>query len=225
MVSVLAVGESSKEFELTPKGTHMARLYSFIDLGTQTDKWGSKRKIRLSWELPTKLMEDGRPFTIHQTYNYSLAESSNLRKDLEGMFVRTLDENEVINFFELLGTECLIQVVHEKGDTKTYANIASVSGLVEGMKVPRAEKENDIIFFDLDSFNQTIFNGLSQATRKKIAACPEYIAITQGPAAVVEEATQALEAAHPSVDFRDEGGVEFDEDGNPIDKKTGLPLS
>ena len=47
--------ESNKEFKLVPQGTHLARCYRIIDLGTQQTEWQGQekflRKIMVAWEI------------------------------------------------------------------------------------------------------------------------------------------------------------------------------
>ena len=66
-----------------PAGVHPAICIGFIDMGTQETRFGNKHQIRIRWELPTELMEDGRPFTISSTYTWSMSSKSRLRADLE----------------------------------------------------------------------------------------------------------------------------------------------
>ena len=70
-----------------PEGTYGARLSHAIDLGTQEDLYGTKRKILVLFELTSKLMEDGKPFSIAVWYTASLHKMGNLRgaqNDLQG---------------------------------------------------------------------------------------------------------------------------------------------
>ena len=61
------------DFKDPPEGTHPARCYRVIDLGTQeVDFQGQikhQRKVLVSWELQCEeRMDDGRPFSIGKKY-------------------------------------------------------------------------------------------------------------------------------------------------------------
>ena len=48
-------------YELCPSGTHIARLYKIVNLGTHDTEWQGQAKtsakIRLYWELPNEMKE------------------------------------------------------------------------------------------------------------------------------------------------------------------------
>src|SRR5664280_2358069 len=116
---------------IIPAGTHVARCYGVIDLGTQySEKFGnSSRKIQIQWELPNELMDDGRPLAISKRYTLSVNEKANLRKDLESWLGRGITMEEEKNGFALgsmLGAPCLLSIIHADSSGKVYANIAAV---------------------------------------------------------------------------------------------------
>jgi hypothetical protein len=75
-----------------PEGTHTARCFAVIDLGTQTSEWQgqqvSKRKVLLGFELPDELhtfdeKEGPKPFSIWSRFTASLHPKGQLRPMLE----------------------------------------------------------------------------------------------------------------------------------------------
>ncbi len=175
----LIASTQSDDFELCPSGTIVGICYRVIDIGTQQSKpeYGSKRqkKITLSWELPEEKMADGvRVFSIHKRYTLSLHEKAVLRHDLESWRGRPFTDEELKGFdiSNLLGKPCLLGIVHEDSGGKTYANISSILKLPKGMPAPA--QVNESVQFDLDNFNQEIYDSFSDSLKATIAKSPEY---------------------------------------------------
>lgn len=171
---MLAKKEGGTEFELAPAGNHVARCYSIIDLGYQDSEWQgvhkSVRKIRIAWELPLELMDDGQPFMVSRTYTVSLGDKANLRHDLESWRGRPFTEAELNGFevYSILGVPCMVNVVHNpsRDGSRTYANVAGVTPLPKGIECP--PQINRTVSFDLDKFDQATYDALPEWARKKI---------------------------------------------------------
>lgn len=173
---------SQNDFELTPAGSHIAVCYRVVDLGTQLVEYKGDRKyqhkIMISWELPNELMTKGenagKPFSIHKRYTYSSSDKGNLKKDLESWRGRPFSKEDFGKFDidVLVGKGCMIGIVHAEGNGKTYANITSIMNIPKGTVTP--ELINPPIKFSLNSFNQEIYDGLSENLRNTIAKSPEY---------------------------------------------------
>lgn len=178
----LKLPPKEKEFEMTPADTHLAVCYRLIDLGTQQSEWSGKimrqHKIMLSWELPNALMNEGenagKPFSFHQRYTYSSSDMSNLRQDLEAWRGVPFSDADFEKFDlgNLLDKGCLIGIVHESKNGKTYANKSSIMKLPKGMTVPPLV--NKTVNFDLGEFDQTVYDSLSDGIKAIIAKSPEY---------------------------------------------------
>lgn len=154
-MSLIARAAAGTEFEIAPAGNSVARCYALVDLGMQERHWNGKvnykRIVRISWELPDELMDDGRPFSITQNYTLSLSEMANLRKDLESWRGQAFTDEELAGFDlkNVLGAPAMINVIHRHADNgKTYANVGSVSPLPKGLVCP--DRVNDILYFSLD---------------------------------------------------------------------------
>ncbi len=175
------------DFTPPPAGTHLAVCYRAIDLGTQQVDWQGEskqqHKLMLSWELPDEKMDDGRPFSISQRYTFSSHEKARFRQDLEAWRGAKFTEADLAgppNGFhvrKLLGVPCLLTVVHNVRQGKTYANISAVTKIMKGMQAPPLVNEK--VFFSLDpaEYSQDIFDKLSSGLRAVIEKAPEYLEI------------------------------------------------
>jgi hypothetical protein len=167
-------------FEQPPSGTHMAICYRVIDLGTQTTVWEGdtkhQRKVLLTWELPDELMEDNRPFMVSNRYTLSSHEKAKLRQDLEGWRGKRFTEADFgpggFDIKNIIGKPCLLSLVQKDKDGRTYTNIASVSAPPKGMTVPA--QTNVSVYFSLDTFDQAVFDALSDNLKGVIMTSPEY---------------------------------------------------
>lgn len=150
---------SGQDFPKAPVGTHVARCYQVIDLGHQKVVWqGTEKwlpKILLSWELPNELMTEGeaagKPFSISNRYTLSLSDKSNLAPMLEAWRGRkfTVDERMGFDIKNVLGAYCMLNVVHNQQDDKTYANVQAVMALPKGtIKPPAVNKD---LYFNMDT--------------------------------------------------------------------------
>ena len=166
------------DFEQCPAGSFAARCYQIIDLGHQTFEWKGEAKVapkvRITWEL-NEMMSDGRPFSISREYTASIGEKANLRKDLEAWRGRPFSAEELRNFSleNVLGAPCLLGIVHKpsKDNSKVYANVGSIMALPKGM--PSPELVNPAVKFDIGTFDQKVFDGLSSYVQKKILMSKE----------------------------------------------------
>jgi hypothetical protein len=198
----LTVSESGNSFELCPEGTHPARCYRLIDLGSQETEWqGLKkqsRKILIQFEvLGDERMSDGRPFQLSKRVTASLGEAAALRKMLESWRGKAFsaDELRAFDLTKLLGSYALVNVVRAEKNGRTYANLAGIMPLPKGM--PRPDGINELAQFDLAMPDWEVFEGLSDNLRAVIAGSPEYVA-----------ASKRL----PGEDDEPAGGFDIDED-------------
>ena len=189
------------DFTPPPAGTHLAVCYRVIDLGTQQVDWQGEtkqqHKLMLSWELPDEKMEDGRPFSISQRYTFSSHEKARFRQDLEAWRGAKFTEADLAgppNGFhvrKLLGVPCLLTVVHNVKQGKTYANISAVTKIMKGMVAPPLVNER--VYFSLEpaEYSQETFDKLSSGLRAVIEKAPEYQEIKRPRGEPVGEAPPA----------------------------------
>jgi hypothetical protein len=180
MGMLLKAKSGSGDFAQLPPGPHVARCFAFIDLGTQKVVWqgktNSRRKVRISWEVPSEQMSDGRPMTISKTYTATLDEKSNLSIDLESWRNKKFTDAERDGWEaeNLLGKTCQINVSHEPGKNgKVYANITAIMPLGKGQSCSPQVNESRFFSFD-DGFDRETFSKLSEYVQKTIMDSPEY---------------------------------------------------
>ena len=197
--------DSGGSFEQAPTGTHIARCYKIIDLGTQLREFqGDAKKSRqfiMGWELPGELMTSGeyagQPFTVSKFYTLSLHEKSNLRAHLKSWRGRDFTPEELQGFEvkNVLGKPCLVSVVmSEKG----RAVVGGVMALPKGTQVPPAV--NPSVYFSLDpeEFDKNVFDEFSDKMKALITPSDEYQSlIGNGP-------KPKAEPAHIGPDFVDD---------------------
>lgn len=164
------------DFEKAPSGMHIARCYMVAELGPQKSTWNDEVKwlqqVRLSFELPNALMTTGeyagQPFSVSNNYTLSLGKKANLRRDLEGWRNRAFTDTELGGFdlHMVIGVPCMINVVHHESNGTVYANIASISPVMQGMACPPAVNK-PVVFSIADSTPET-FAALPEWLRNKI---------------------------------------------------------
>jgi hypothetical protein len=135
------IAKAGAAFTPAPAGTHAAVCVDVIDLGmievTYQGKTQRKHKIVIAWQIDED-RDDGKPFLVRRRYTCSLHEKATLRRDLESWRGRAFSDQELQAFDieNLLSVGCLINVIHESRNGSTYANVASVMRLPEGMTAP-----------------------------------------------------------------------------------------
>lgn len=170
-----------------PEGTHVARCFAVIDLGTQRSEYKgqlkSKRKLLLGFELPEELHtfreEDGpQPFSVWNRYTASLSEKSALRPALEGWRGRAFTPDELRGFEtkNLVGQPCMLSVIHHNG----YANIATIAKLPKSVVCPAAVNKPVYLSLEPGEFSDAVFDSLSERLQSTIAASPEFGALRSG---------------------------------------------
>lgn len=181
-MSLIAKDGGGKKFDPAPQGSHPARCYSVVDLGTQHDTWqgqpNTRRKLRLAFELPDQTIntDDGpMPMTIGQTYTLSLHEKAALRKDLEAWRGRAFTPEELNGFdlFKLAGVACMLTVIHyKKDDGSTSARIGAIASPPKSMTVPPPVHET--ICYDIGMGQNSVFKKLPEWMQKQIVQCDEF---------------------------------------------------
>lgn len=175
-MSLTVKSSGNTEFEMVPEGAYVARCIKVIDLGTQTTtgQYGTKqqKKVMITWELLDEemKMQDGRPFAATQFYTASLHEKAQLRKDLEAWRGKKFTETELEGFDlkNILGTYCMLQIVHSQDGQ--YANVNAIMSY----RGAKPEGVNDLIAFDISNPNMDVFNALSDKIKAKITSTPEW---------------------------------------------------
>src|SRR6266550_6930129 len=96
-----------KSFDPVPAGTHVARLYQIIHIGTVKFEYKGEvkqsDKIRFTFELcnERKVFNEGeepRPFSISREFGFSISPKGHLRPFIEGMGGAKMHDDEAYNF-------------------------------------------------------------------------------------------------------------------------------
>jgi hypothetical protein len=175
---------SGVKFDPAPAGAHIGICTTVIDLGTHVTPFIDERtglpkrnrQVRIGWELPNCKREDGSPHGVATFYTLSLNEKSNLRKDLEAWRSREFTPQELKGFElgSILGKPCFLSVAHKvnaKGETR--ANVNSIMAVPQGMEVPA--QVNPSVLFNIDEWDQAVFDGLSDFVKGQITTSEEYL--------------------------------------------------
>ena len=163
MKGIIVSGSAKTKREIVPSGTHIARCYSMIDIGTVEWEYAGEtkwtKKVRFTFELPHEMREfsgEQKPMVISKEYTKSLHEKSNLRKDLEGWRGKSFSNQELSGFelTDVLGSECNVSIIHKTSKSgNEFAQIGSISSITKGSKCPEQINEN-FVFNYYDNFNE-----------------------------------------------------------------------
>lgn len=176
-MAIAQIKQKTNQTENYPAKTHVAILYGITYLGTQVSEWeGQKRlneQVKLTFEFPNLLAEfDGikKPRVLSTPpMTFSYGEKAKLRKVISGMTGLASDsEFANLELDSLVGTPCLIQIVHN-GE---YANMNSFTTLVDGMPVPKQFNENYIL--DWRKFDEELFKSQPQWIIDILTKAPEW---------------------------------------------------
>ena len=178
-MGLMAKDSGGEGFEPIPAGTYVARCVSVVDLGIQETPWGGKEKVYLGFEVPDERVEwkdkegvdhEG-PAFIGSRYTLSINEKSILGQHLTSWrgVPFTEEQRQGFDLFTVLGAACLINILHEEKNNKTYANIVSIMRLPKGMAAKPAESEL-IAYSPLDNEKAANFDKLSDWQKKLVRA-------------------------------------------------------
>ena len=208
-----------------PAGTHHAVCYGVIAVGTQpSEKFTPRQKIIISFEIPAEritIKDQDLPRGISKRYTLSLNEKSSLRKDLQSWRGKPFTQEELNGFdvSKVIGSNCLISVLHADRAGAIYADISGISALPRQMASVRPE--NTPIYFNLlESIDLAKKTGNSDVNwpsdlppwvQKVCSQADEYLAFRGGesaasPAAksiskLIEVQDLSAEGAHDEVPF------------------------
>lgn len=150
----LIVSDKGGDYEPIPAGTHHGICYRIWDLGTQDGgRFDPRRQILIAWELPDQRIEvDGKdlPKSLSRRFTHSLHPKSALRPFLEMWRGRAFTEEEAQGFDleNLVGVNCMLQVMHKTSNGKTFANISAALPLMKGFE--RLQPENKTLCWSLE---------------------------------------------------------------------------
>jgi hypothetical protein len=162
----------NKPKEQPPVGTHTARLFSIIDMGTQKLDFNGDikflRQVNLGWELCDEKMSDGRPFMVALDTTLSFSKNSNVTKIIKSW--KNEDTAKGYDISKLLGEACNLSVSHNNSG---WAKVTGVSPLKKNEVAPPLV--NPIRDFWLAAFDQKTFDSIPDFLKDKIKQSPEYM--------------------------------------------------
>lgn len=163
---------NEKSRELAPAGNHLSICYMVVDLGLQKTTYQgqekTQRQLLLGFELCEEAMQDGRPFAVSNTYNFSLGSKANLRRILEGWRGKPFTDEELQGFdvSVLAGKPCMVQVAHRTVGEKTYVNIQSIASVPKSLPIPEAQ--NQIVVYSPEFDDPLQWSRLPAWVQKRI---------------------------------------------------------
>ena len=169
--------------QTVPAGTHVARCYQIIHIGTILDTYQGEEKlvnkVRLVFELPLELADFGKgeqPFSIGRDFTLSMHEKSGLRAFVQGWLGKSMSDGEASKFdiATLLGKEGMLNVMHRTANTgRTYADIKGASPLVKGMTCPPLVNSAFLLDYDSEDFDLR-FKMLPEWLQNKVSSSKEF---------------------------------------------------
>lgn len=197
--------DQSKDWPKCPEGQWIARLTGIVDLGTQVEDYqgtvNKRPKIYLQFEVFAEnedgseaLTEDGHHFMVGQYFTASMSPKGKLLPFVNAWRGKPLEDKDFpFDFNRMLGRHCLMSIVVEAKDGKTYAKIGSIAPVPKRMAFNEKgdstlpESKMPQFFFNMDSddwgemmllYETQLWDGI----RKKIALSPEFQARMNGTA-------------------------------------------
>ncbi len=163
------------DFELIPKGPHMARCARVIEIGVQSGQYGDQNKAVIVFSLPNVLMKlaDGtekqrmisNPFGLQ----ISTDEKSNMYK-----YTKALDPNaEAKCLGDFLNKPCQVVIGHHvTKEGKVRDRLDSVSPILPGLPVPDLDLEP--FWFEWDRPSQEVWKKIPKFTQDLIRAAANF---------------------------------------------------
>jgi hypothetical protein len=188
--------------QTVPAGTHVARCYQIIHIGTILDTYQGEEKlvnkVRIVFELPMETADFGKgeqPFSIGRDFTLSMHEKSGLRAFVQGWLGKSMSDGEANKFdiATLLGKEGMLNVMHRTANTgRTYADIKGASPLVKGMTCPPLVNSAFLLDYDSEDFDLR-FKMLPEWLQNKVSSSKEFSDRLDRAADQMNKAKQMLE--------------------------------
>lgn len=195
-MSLIAKEDGEKRAKtMVPEGTHIARCYAVVDLGTHDDTYKGvdrkRRKVILSFEFPNQLHvfkeEDGeQPLGRSKTFTNSLSEKATLRKMLQSWRGRAFTQKELQGFdlSTVSGHPVQVGVIHYVKDNGEKTDVIdSLIACPQGLNVPDAI--NEPYSYSIDEHPKN-WDRLSKWMQEEVMQSDEFKALGAEPEAPVE---------------------------------------
>jgi len=188
--------------QTVPAGTHVARCYQIIHIGTIVDTYQGEEKlvnkVRLVFELPLETADFGKgeqPFSIGRDFTLSMHEKSGLRAFVQSWLGKAMSDGEANRFDigTLLGKEAMVSVMHRTANTgRTYADLKGASPLAKGMTCPPQVNAAFLLDYDSEDFDLR-FKMLPEWLQNKVSSSAEFSKRLERSADQMNKAKSMLE--------------------------------
>lgn len=178
---------------LVPTGTHFARIFKILDLGTQTSEYKGDEKINrqfsISFEFPKikhefRPGEGEKPLARSKDVNFIFtSKNSTLRSALTDL-VEAVGDNPFegnYNIFSLLGKACQVKIeyyTNKKGEERdkitSFSTLSDEQKEMAKLKPEIYAQVNPSQYLYLEAFNVEVFNSLPSWLKDKIGKSPEF---------------------------------------------------
>lgn len=191
------IKQNESSFVPVPEGTHPARCYSMISLGTQqgnNPQFKPSFQVLIQFELPNESIEingEKKPMMTSHFLNAYLGSPKKPSKTnlfLTAWRGRAFTEAELAGFdlSKVVGATCLLNMIHEQKDGKLRERIAAIMPLPKGMTM--SGPINKPLIYEIEQGRDAVFQSLPEWTQKMIEKCQEW---TQPAAAASEPEAEA----------------------------------
>jgi hypothetical protein len=179
---------SGGSFIQVPPGSHLARCYRIIDLGTQETTYQGQLtrspRVLFQFEIHSEdnngkplLTPDGKPLSASKNFTLSFNERSSLRKSLQVWRNKefTSEELKLFNLEDVLGDWALLTIVHSESKGTVYANIENINPVPTTVrKAGLPEPVNKTSIFSIRNADMALFETFTNGIKAKIEASPEW---------------------------------------------------
>lgn len=182
--------QEKRTYELTEEGLYPARLARVLEIGTQTDKFGTKPKVVFGFTVPAlKVTVDG---VEKQKMIWTSKFGINVTANPDGTLMKYINalDPTVTHMKQMLGKACMIEIKHTKPNAEgtQYANIANITKPMVGLEI--AEPDCDVFMFEADAPSKAIWDTLTEYRQADIQKADNWDAIEaamEGKAAPADE--------------------------------------
>ena len=205
---VMPIAKAGANFTPAPEGTHLARCFGCISLGTQkSELFAASWKILLMFELPEEMIEipdkGAAPMVVTKEYTLSLGKKATLTQHLNSWRGRAFTPEELKGFevSNVVGAACQVTIQHKaaKVTGNVRADIVSITGLPKGVTPPA--QWHPSVKYEIEMMKNEVFTALPEWIQKKIALCEEWQPSTVKPIEAPEPPEQGPDAEDELVPF------------------------
>lgn len=181
---------ATKQYKSVPAGSHLARLYRIIDIGTQVNDYQGQitypRKVIFFFEIHGEdqagaplTTDDGKPLSVMKEYTATLNEKGRLVQMLKQWLAAEVPDP--FDPKELLGKFGMVNVSNTNKGDRVYANLDGVSPVPSiYLKAGLPNGYNDLLYFSMEKFDSVVYESLPNWIKEKIQKSPEYRSIAGG---------------------------------------------